>query len=216
MKHLKKFFESIDFTKEEILENFIFISDRFGEPSVSITNYGNSKKWSISWDIKLDLSVLQEASELIKRLKDLVEDIDDVLSAADRLVEFNINMSLSDKLTIELVPKDTGDDNFKFIKGYESRALYVRINEVERFFNSKGIRIEKWDNESSYDELNQINNLEITLSKRDMESMNQFYWLIMAELNLIDDRDYQVRVEGGRKMVIYPDDEKAFIEVTTN
>ena len=205
-----------NYTKEEILENFLYITDKFGDPDIHSSSYGKSKKWIISWNIRLNLSVMQEAEQLISKLKDLTEDIDDVLSAGDRLEDFNINMSLSDKLTIELVPKDTGDDNFKFIKGYESRALYVRINEVERFFNSKGIRIEKWDNESSYDELNQINNLEITLSKRDMESMNQFYWLIMAELNLIDDRDYQVRVEGGRKMVIYPDDEKAFIEVTTN
>lgn len=215
MKHLRKFFESVDITKEEILENFLYISDKFGEPEIYSSNFGNSKKWTISWNIKLDLSVMQEAEQLINKLKDLTEDIDDVLAAGDRLEDFNVNMSLTNTLRLELVPKDTGDDNYKFIDRYESRALYVRINEIERFFNSKGIRIEKWDNESSYNEYNQTNDLEIVLNKRDTESMGEFYRLIMAELNLIDDRDYQVRMVGQRTMTIYPDEEKAWIEVTT-
>ena len=73
-------------------------------------------------------------------------------------------MSLTDKLKIELVPKDTGGNTFKFIKGYNGRSIYVIINEIERFFNSKGIRVVKWDNESSFDE-NKTNELEIFLNK---------------------------------------------------
>lgn len=214
MKHLKKFFESVDITKEEILENFLYISDKFGEPEIYSSNFGKSEKWIINWDIRLDLSVLQEAEKLVNKLKDLVEDIDDVLAATSRLDEFNINMSLSNKLRIELVPKDTGDANYKFIDKFESRALYVRINEIERFFNSKGLRIEKWDNDSSWNEYNQTNDLEIQLSERDNEAMSEFYQLIMAELNLIDDRDYQVRFQGPKTMVIYPNEEKSYIEVT--
>ena len=213
MKHLKKFNESIEDEKRDILDNFEFISDKFGEPDCYSSKYGDSSKWSISWDIKLDLSVLQEAHQLIKKIKDIVEDIDDVLAASDRLEKFNINMSLTDKLKIELVPKDTGDNTFKFIKGYESRALYVRINEVERFFNSRGLRVVKWDNESSFDEVNQTNKLEISLNKVDNNVTSEFYLLIMAELNLIEDRDYQMYVNGN-DIVIYPDEEKAYVEVT--
>lgn len=216
MKHLKKFFESVEVTKEEILENFLYITDKFGDPDIHSSSYGKSKKWIISWNIKLNLSVMQEAEQLISKLKDLTEDIDDVLSAGDRLEDFNINMSLTDTLRLELVPKETGDGNYKFISRYESRALYVRINEIERFFNSKGIRIEKWDIESSYNEYNQTNNLEITLSKRDLEAMSEFYNLIMSELNLIDDREYQVRYSGGKNIVIYPDEEKSYVDVTEN
>jgi hypothetical protein len=215
MKHLKKFNESIEDEKRDILDNFEFISDKFGEPDCYSSKYGDSSKWSISWDIKLDLSVLQEAHQLIKKIKDIVEDIDDVLAASDRLEKFNINMSLTDKLKIELVPKDTGDNTFKFIKGYESRQLYVRINEVERFFNSRGVRVVKWDNESSYDEGNQTNDLEIVLNKRDNVITSEFYRLIMAELNLIDDREYQVRTQGD-SVVIYPNEEKSYVEITNN
>jgi hypothetical protein len=212
MKHLKRFNESKEDEKLDILDNFAYITDKFGQPNINSSNYGTGTKWNISWDIKLNLSVLQEATQLIQKLKDIVEEIDDVLSAADRLENYNINMSLTSELRIELVPKDTGDDTFKFIKGYESRALYVRINEVERFFNSRGLRVVKWDNESSYDEVNQNNKLEISLNKVDNQVTAEFYRLVMAELNLIKDRDYQMYTNGN-DVVIYPDEEKAYIEV---
>jgi hypothetical protein len=215
MKHLKNFNESVEDEKRDILDNFEFISDKFGEPDCYSSKYGDSKKWSTSWNIKLDLSVLQEAQQLIQKLKDLVEDIDDVLAASDRLETYNINMSLTDKLKIELVPKDTGENTFKFIKGYEGRQLYVKINEVERFFNSRGIRVVKWDNESSYNEYNETNDLEIFLNKRDNVIISEFYDLIMVELNLIEDRDYQVRMEGN-SVVIYPTEEKSYVEITNN
>jgi len=214
MKHLKRFNESKEDEKLDILDNFAYITDKLGEPSIGSHSYGTGTKWNLSWDIKLDLSVLQEATQLIQKLKDITEEIDDVLSAADRLENYNINMSLTNSLRIELVPKDTGDNTFNFIKGYESRALYVRINEVERFFNSRGLRVVKWDNESSYDEANQTNKLEISLNKIDNPVTAEFYRLIMAELNLIKDRDYQMYVNGNN-VVIYPDEEKAYIEVTT-
>ena len=215
MKHLKRFFESTDFSKEDILENFLFITDKLGNPDVYSTKFGSSEKWTIRWYLKIDMSVLQEASELITKLKDLTEDLDDILAASSRMTEYNINMSITDELRIELVPKDTGDDEFNFIKKYESRALYVRINEVERFFNSRGLRVVKWDNESSYDEGNQTNDLEIVLNKRDNQIMAEFHDLVMDELNLIDDREYVVRTQGD-SIVIYPNEEKSYVEVTTN
>jgi len=214
MKHLKKFNESLDSTKEQILENFLYITDKFGEPTVKSSNYGTHKKWTLSWNINMNFSVMQNAEELIKKLKDITEDIDDVLAATDRLEDFHCNMSISNNLIIELVPKDTGTEDFKFIKGFESRALYVRINEVERFFNSKGLRVIKWDNESSYSEYSETNDLEIVLNKRDNQIMAEFHDLVMAELNLIDDREYVVRTQGD-SVVIYPNEEKSYIEVTT-
>jgi hypothetical protein len=215
MKHLKRFNESKEDEKLDILDNFTYITDKLGEPSIGSHNYGSGTKWTLSWDIKLNLSVLQEANQLIQKLKDIVEEIDDVLSAADRLENYNINMSLTNSLRIELVPKDTGDNTFKFIKGYESRQLYVRMNEVERFFNSRGLRVVKWDNESSFDEVNQTNELEIVLNKRDNQVTAEFYRLVMVELNPFrEDKEYQVRTQGD-SVIIYPDEEKSYVEVTT-
>ena len=215
MKHLRKFFESVDITKEEILENFLYITDRFGDPDVSTSSYGKSKKWTISWNIKLDLSVMQEAEQLISKLKDLTEDIDDVLAAADRLEDFTINMSLSNYLKLELVPKDTGEDTYKFISHYDWRQLYVRINEIERFFNARGIRIEKWDNESMYRENDDNNELWIYLSKVDREANGTFCDLVNAELQEIDDREYRCSYSGNQ-IFISPEEEKSFVEVSNN
>jgi len=213
MKHLRKFFESVDITKEEILENFLYITDKFGDPHVSTSPYGKSKKWTISWNIKLDLSVMQEAEQIISKLKDLTEDIDDVLAAGDRLEDFNINMSLTNTLRLELVPKETGDDTYKFISHFEWRQLYVRINEIERFFNARGIRIVKFDNESMYREDDDNNELWIYLSKVDSEAIGTFCDLVNAELQEIEDRDYGCYYSGNQ-ITIQPNEEKAFVEVT--
>ena len=213
MKHLRKFFESVDITKEEILENFLYITDKFGDPDVYSSPYGKSKKWTISWNIKLDLSVMQEAEQLINKLKDLTEDIDDVLAAGDRLEDFTINMSLSNYLKLELVPKDTGEDTYKFISHFEWRQLYVRINEVERFFNARGIRIEKWDNESMYRENDDTNELWIYLSKVDREVIGTFCDLVNTELQEIEDKQYRCSYSGNQ-IYISPEEEKAFVEVT--
>ena len=102
MKHLKKFNESVEDEKRDILDNFEFISDKFGEPDCYSSKYGDSSKWSMSWNIKLDLSVLQEAHQLIEKLKDIVEDIDDVLAASDRLETYNI---MSQKMRIKKLNK---------------------------------------------------------------------------------------------------------------
>jgi hypothetical protein len=214
MKHLKKFNESLDSTKEQILENFLYITDKFGEPRVQSSNYGTHKKWTLSWDINMNFSVMQNAEELIKKLKEITEDIDDVLAATDRLEDFDCNMSVSNILIIELFPKDTGAEDFKFIKGFESRQLYVRKNEVERFFNSKGIRVEKFDNESSYREGYDENHLDIHLSKMDRVILGDFCRMVEDELSQIDDREYHCEIRG-RGVCIFPVEEKSFVELTS-
>ena len=128
MKHLKRFNESKEDEKLDILDNFTYITDKLGEPSVGYHSYGSGTKWNLSWDIKLNLSVLQEANQLIQKLKDIVEEIDDVLSAADRLENYNINMSLTNSLRIELVPKDTGDDSFNFIIFFFHNLIFIHTN----------------------------------------------------------------------------------------
>lgn len=211
MRHLRKFFESNE-DKEDILENFLFISDKLGEPEVRSSRFGNSTKWEIVWNLKLDISVLQEANELVGKLKDLTSDIDDVLAAADRLPDYSINMSITNKLIIELVPKETGGDDYKFIKNYESRSLNVRKNEIERFFNSRGVRVVKFDNQSSYNEYNQTNDLDIYLNISDVEAMDDFTRLVNDELRLIDDREYEC-FGSGTVITIAPIEEKSYVEL---
>jgi hypothetical protein len=215
MKHLVRFNESLQITEDDILENFLFISDKFGEPEIYSQKYGGKKKWTLTWSTKIDITVLQEAEEFIKNLKKITEDIDDVFSAAGRLEGFNFNMSLRDVLTIQLVPKDTGDSDFKFIKGYDSRELKVRINEIERFFNSKGMRVVDWDLDGSYNEYNQTNDLEILLDKVDVEVIDQFKRMVGEELRLIDDRDY-ICHSSGKRIYISPTGEKSYVSVEDN
>lgn len=221
MRHLKKFFESTELSdKEFILENFISISDKFGEPEIYSNKFGDKKKWTVIWNMKLNISVLQEANQLVSKLKEIVEDIDDVLSASYRLEDYNIYMSLGqsprpESLKVELVPKDTGGGEFKFIKKYESRELLVRINEVERFFNSRGVRVINWDVDNSYNEYNETNDLEINLSNLDVETIDDFKRMVNQELRLIDDRDYTCH-SSGKTVYISPSEEKSYVSVTNS
>lgn len=213
MKYLRKFFESI--TKEDILDNFSFINDKLGQPSMSSSKFGNSFKWRLRWDLRMDVSELQDAKNLITKLKDITEDIDDVIAASERLGDYNFNMSLSNELVIEIVPKDTGDNTFEFIKKYDSRCLYVYINEVERFFNSYGVRVTKTDADSSHNEISETNELDIYLSHSNNEAINRFKLLFDEEFQQkSEDIDREYYVHGGSTIItITPQEEKAYVDI---
>ena len=111
MKHLKRFNESKEDEKLDILENFAYITDKFGQPSINSSNYGTGTKWNISWDIKLNLSVLQEATQLIQKLKDIVEEITNSGANIERFVRTASN-PISITITISGAKKTEIDAAF--------------------------------------------------------------------------------------------------------
>ena len=126
MKHLKKFFESFQETsKDEIMDSLLSINDELGEPNISQVKYGKLNKWRISWDLNLNLTYLQSLSDVSSKIKSLSDFIVDIESAASRLEDYDFNISLSDKLVIELTPKESGSQEFEFIKGYDFRVLNI-------------------------------------------------------------------------------------------
>lgn len=215
MKHLRKFNESI-ITKEDILDNFAYLNDKLGEAHITTSKFGNSVKWKLVWSLGIDMSVLQDAKNLIQKIKEITEEVDEVISASERFSEYNFNMSLSDRLVIEIVPKDTGETNFKFISKYEYRSLYVYANEIERFFNSYGVRVTKMELDQSYNEITETNDLDIHLSHLNPDAVNRFKELFNQELQAMAneiDREYGV-YGNGTIITINPNEEKAGVELT--
>ena len=215
MKHLRRIFESVEVTKEDILENFLYITDKLGEPTIHSNKFGDSKKWILIWNLGLDITHLQEAHSLINKLKSIVEEIDDVISASERLSDWSFNMSLSTDLRIEMVPKDTGSDIYNFIVGYDFRTLKVSKSEIERFFAKNNITVAKWDLDSSWNEINSTNNLEITISRFDNEIVRNFINLFEHELEIKKDeihREYVIFISYG-KIIIQPQEEKACVDL---
>ena len=216
MKHLKKFFESTDNDLDEILDNLVYINDAFGKPEIDSYRIGNGKKYILKWNLKMDFALLQDAKSIIEKLKLITENIEDVLSAQDRLGNWNFSMSISNELRIELNPKDLGEEEYEFISKYEWRTLYVFKNEIERFFNSKGMRVTRWDLDSSFDEGNQRNDLEIYLDKEDYLVTEEFTRMFEEELvrkqNEID-REYEV-YDGGDYVAIRSIEEKSAVDLT--
>ena len=72
MKHLRRFFESVGITKEDVLDNFQYITDKLGEPVVYQSKFGEAKKWTLVWNLGLDVTHIQEAHTLINKLKSIV------------------------------------------------------------------------------------------------------------------------------------------------
>jgi hypothetical protein len=217
MKHLRKFNESnSEESKEEILENFIRITDKFGEPRIFSSNFGDSVKWTIVWSIPdLKPSLLQPATDLIQKLKTITEDADDIISASSRLGDWDFNMMIGSELVIEMTPKETGSDTFEFIKEYDSRTLYVFANEVERFFKSRGVIVAKFDVNTSYNEFNETNDLDIFLNIPNSPARIEFQTLFNNELESKADeidREYRVYVSTGR-VCIEPQEEKSYVSL---
>jgi len=215
MKHLRRIFESVEVTKEDILENFLYITDKLGEPTIHSNKFGDSKKWILIWNLGLDITHLQEAHSLINKLKSIVEEIDDVISASERLSDWSFNMSLSTDLRIEMVPKDTGSDIYNFIVGYDFRTLKVSKSEIERFFTSRGCVVAKFDLDSSYNEYNESNDLEVTLSKPNPTATSELRALIEAELERKAeeiDREYSVSNSASHFSIVSME-EKSYIDL---
>ena len=132
MKHLKKFFESFqEASKDEIMDSLLSINDELGEPDISQIKYGELNKWKISWDLNLNLSHLQSLSDVSSKIKSLSEFMVDIESAASRLEDYDFSISLSKELIIELTPKETGNEKYEFIKGYDFRVLNIIKSEIE-------------------------------------------------------------------------------------
>lgn len=218
MKFLRKFNESSSDIKEDILENFMSITDKFGEPRCISTNFGTSTKWTLEWTIQsLDFSMMQPIDDVISNLKRLTQDIDDIVDASSRLTHFDLNMSIGRKLIIELLPKSSGDSDFQFINGYGARTLSLDANDIERFFKSRGVTVSKFDIDSSYSEFNETNDLEIFLNIPNSSAREEFRDLFEAELEIktreLDiNRTFTVNLSTS-KVRIQPNEEKTYIDL---
>jgi hypothetical protein len=214
MKFLKKIFESFDeLSKDEILDNFLSLNDELGEPSIKTSKYGKLTKWSISWELDLNLSHLQPLQVVAGRIKNIGELIVDVQSAASRFEDYDINISLSDYLVIEITPKESGSESFEFIIKYDFRVLHLNKNEIERFFRSRGVNILNW--EETYNEINETGEVEIHFSPNDGNALREFKNIFTAELNRKEDdihREYHCDIRE-RYLLIYSTEEKAFVSL---
>ena len=143
MKYLRKYNESTsDFQFEHLMDNFSFINDTIGQPSVSKSKWGDSFKYRLVWDLGINIYELQKPSDVVGKLKTIIENFEDIVSAEERVSDFTIKMSIDhSKLIVEANPVSLGGDNYEFIKGQNWREIILNINELERYLNKNGITI---------------------------------------------------------------------------
>ncbi len=221
MKYLKKIFESWnekdDPVYKDLVDCLVYINDKFGEPTIYPTKYGNSNIWNVRWEIKIDFSEFNDAETMISKLRDIVEDIDDVLATGEKLEDFIVDMAIvGTELKLRFTPKDTGDENYNFIKGQNGRDIKINVTEIARFFGKHGIKVVKVD-DSDWNEITEQSSITIYLDKEDGLARDEFRDKFNSEKDAMKsqdllDRDFEMSI--SRKTIdIYPTEEKTYIVV---
>jgi len=219
MKYLKKIFEdkTDDPVYKDLLDHLVYINDKFGQPSIYSTKYGNSNVWNVRWEIKMDFTEFNDAETMISKLRDLVEDIDDVLTTGDKLEDYTVDMALvGTELKLRFTPKDAGDDSYKFIVQQEWREIKLNITEITRFFNKNGIKVIKVD-DTDYNEITELSSVTIYFDKADNVVFGDFRQRFEREKKQMEDsgeldRPFEISFGGGN-LYIYPEEEKTYIVI---
>jgi hypothetical protein len=182
--------------------------------------YGKLDKFIFSWKLGLTVFELQNAEEMIAKLKVIVKEIDDITTASYRFTDYNFFMKLDSRLTVEAVPTDSGDDDFKFIIGQNGRTISVDSSEVSRFFSSRGCRVTSMiEKDSDYE-----SDITINISGGDQlvtsqnytiktKAMSDFVSLFNLEYSKSDMDRSIVASNGAGGVTLYTDDEKTYLEV---
>ena len=221
MKYLKKIFENWDKkddpVHQDLLDCLVYINDKFGQPTIYPTKYGNSNVWNVRWEIKMDFTEFNDAETMILKLRDLVEDIDDVLTTGDKLEDYIVDMAIvGTELKLRFTPKDTGDDNYKFIVGQNGREIKINVTEIARFFGKYGVKVIKVD-DSDYSEITQQSSISIYLAKNTTDVSDEFSQIFNSEKSEMEasgnlDREFEMSINRNT-IEIYPTEEKTYIVI---
>lgn len=220
MKYLVKFNESyVEEMRNDIIENFSYIIDTLGEPKITNQNWGDKHKWTVTFNLGIDISVMNEVNSTINMLKKISEDIEYVISASERLSEYNFQMSIKDKLIIEILPKIEKSESYNFITGQSWREIVVSKKEIEKYFASNGILLVKtWMDDDNYIEVSETCAVYFKFNKFDNEAFTEFLNKFNNEVNShlendIIDRNIVAEIynHDDNSIQIFPTDEKTYV-----
>jgi len=214
MKHLRKFNESyVEDTKRDIIENFNYIIDTLGEPVITNKNWGDKHKWTIKFDLQMDISIMNNALDVISKLKSITEDIEDIISASERLSDYYFQMSIKEYLIIEMIPKVEKSENYNFIIGQNWREIQLDSSEIEKFFRSNDINlIKKWIDDDNYIEISETCASYFKFDKFDNRIFAEFIQKFNSEFEEKEiDRNIVAEYSGDNTIQIFPTDEKTYV-----
>lgn len=210
MKHLKKFNESL---QQDILDNFAFIIDTLGDPKIYREKWGSDDKLTLTWEIGLDLTKMNEASEVIEKLSVIVTEMEDIISAKERLSNYNFGISLTNVLKVQVIPKETGADDYNFIIGQNGREVKLNMTDIERCLTSKGIKVKKV--ELDYNEILETSTIRVEYENYNYDKFKEFLDLFQSQLHTAYETDkinHDIDISYGSKAIeIYPMEEKTYI-----
>jgi hypothetical protein len=211
MKHLRKFNEG--FYQDELVYSLVYFNDKYGEPHILSEKYGDSYMITLTWDLGIDLSTFDDASKSLEKLQDLAVDMDHILTARNRHKDYNFFTSITSKLKLKAIPKEVKHGNYEFIvlkqkvqvDSQSWRNIRINVNQIERFFNTKGISVRDYHEHHLLDG----SSLFIQFDKNITDHLNEFRNLFREEYDKID---RTIGVTGSDNVLqIYPEGEKTYV-----
>lgn len=157
---------------------------------------------------------MNNALDVISKLKTITEDIEDVISASERLSDYYFQMSIKDNLIIEMIPKVVKNATYNFILGQNWREVQLNLVDIEKFFSSSGINlIKKWQDDDNYVEVSETCASYFKFDKFDNGVFAEFIQKFNNEFatkadNDELDREIVAEYNGNNTIHIFPIEEK--------
>ena len=211
MKRFTNFIkESVDI--EELEDYFLLISDTLSMTAEkSIIGSGDFKVYQFEW--RLDFVIGEYNSiESLGKIAKCLDSIKELKTSQKRILEFDIEFKISDKLSVRLTPNTKSDGSYKFVVGQEWREVQLSYINIAKFFKDNGSSI--LDIHSSEDEMSDTNHI-IIKTNADGPVVREFIRLLNDQLSTDKrlNREIKARGHGQGSIFIDPQEEKTFVEI---
>lgn len=204
--------ESLSF--EEIEGHVLEISNVLGKPNVVTLNFGKEVGYVFKWDLKFNVEEYNGSLE-IERIKKLFSMIEEISLAMKGVQDYDVEFKIKEHLYVRFIPHTESSESYEFILGQKWREIGIDYSQVVKFFKDGGFRVKDVkmiDNE--YKESTEVK----IITDADELARSEFVTLFNDEANrkYIETEELNRLViceDRGIEILIYPEEEKTFINI---
>lgn len=202
------------FSFEEIEGHVLEISDVLGKPNVVTLNFGREVGYVFKWDLKFNVEEYNGSVE-IERVKKLFSMIDEISLTMKRVRDYDVEFKIKEHLYVRFIPHTESSESYEFILGQKWREIRIDYSQVVKFFKDRGFRVKDVKMiDIEYKESTEVK----IITDADELARSEFVTLFNDEANrkYIETEELNRLViceDRGIEILIYPEEEKTFINI---
>lgn len=195
---------------DELKDNLANIYDILGEAKIDKKLYDDKNFiYVFTWNLNLKLSDFNDITKIVE-FSDIMKEIVDISATKERMSNFDFEVSITDKISVRVLPKSEKSDAYKFIIGQEWREVKINKVQIIKFFRDRGNSI--LDIKVDDDENSDVSGVNIKLSNNN--SMDEFVSMFNLEAeSAYDNGDIK---NGGINRDIFAESRNGYIRIDTN